>query len=30
MEKAAKKSKYRLFAKITELLTDMNETMAYT
>lgn len=29
-KKAMEKSRYRLFAKITELLTDMNETLAYT
>ena len=29
-KKATEKSRYRLFAKITELLTDMNETLAYT
>lgn len=29
-KKATEKSRYRLFAKITELLTDMNKTLAYT
>lgn len=29
-KKATEKSRYRLFAKITDLLTDMNETLAYT
>lgn len=29
-KKATEKSRYRLFAKITERLTDMNETLAYT
>lgn len=28
-KKATEKSRYRLFAKITELLTDMNKTLAY-
>ena len=30
VEKATEKSRYRLFAKITDLLTDMNETLSYT
>ena len=29
-KKATEKSRYRLFAKITKLLTEMNETLAYT
>lgn len=29
-KKATEKSRYRLFTKITELLADMNETLAYT
>ena len=30
VEKVTEKSRYRLFAKITDLLTDMNETLSYT